>query len=141
MSRQELMMEAIRRLEAGGHCFTFIEGGALQHYGWVQVSSGPIHLADLGFSHAVPPQTAFVYDLYTGPHLRGRGVEERSVQGQLRFARALGAEHLITAVAEKDTALRQALGAGGARHVLTVTRRSFLGWAWTRSIGTASVPS
>jgi GNAT superfamily N-acetyltransferase len=101
-SRQAMMAEAVRRLGAGEHCYTHVEGGALLHFAWVQLNPDVMRVTEVGADFMPPPGTAFCYGSYTEPSARGRGLHRESLRQRVRDAFRMGLDHVISGVAETN---------------------------------------
>lgn len=97
LSRERMMAEAARRLTAGEHCHTIVEDGVLLHYGWIQLDQAEMHLSEMDFTYRLPPRTAVVYNVYTEPGARGRGLYRRSFAHRVAWLFEHGAEHCVWA--------------------------------------------
>jgi RimJ/RimL family protein N-acetyltransferase len=80
---------AERRMAIGHHLYTRVEGRLLVHYGWLidrQERGEDLELRQVFFP---PPESAALYDYYTHPSARGRGLYFSSLCQVLHDARDL----------------------------------------------------
>jgi len=126
-SRQELMEEAIRRLDEGEHCYTVVEGGVLLHYSWMRPNPEVMEIAELGIRLAPEPNTVCCYDSYTGPHAQGRGLFTRAMRQMIDDAFGLGAERVMSWSHESNWGPRRPSELLGQHVHQTVTRMRILG--------------
>jgi RimJ/RimL family protein N-acetyltransferase len=74
MSPDDYRAEARLRLARGEHLYTLVEGERLLHYAWLVPDHERGVDAALGQVFLAPPGSAALYDHYTHPHARGRGL-------------------------------------------------------------------
>jgi GNAT superfamily N-acetyltransferase len=72
--RAAFLAEAWQRLARGEHVYTRAVDGTLAHYGWVVDRAGPAYAAEVGQWWEAQPGTSNLYDFYTYPRFRGRGL-------------------------------------------------------------------
>src|SRR5690242_14992218 len=65
---------AERRLAQGEHLYTLVDGGRLLHYGWLQTCHTLGEDTAVGQAFFPPPDSSALYDHYTHPSARGRGL-------------------------------------------------------------------
>jgi RimJ/RimL family protein N-acetyltransferase len=70
---------AERRLEAGHHLFTLIENDLLIHYGWLADRQERAEDVVVGQVFFPLPESACLYDFYTHPSARNRGLYYQSL--------------------------------------------------------------
>jgi len=75
----QFLREAMDRLEEGGHAYTFVENGRLVHYGWLVERQQQAAIAEIGQVFEMPPGSAVLYNFYTHPEHRGKGLYQRSL--------------------------------------------------------------
>ena len=130
MSRQRLMAEAILRMDKGEHCYTIVEDGVLVHYGWLQLNPPHIDISEVGMRFSPDPDTAVLYDFYTEPRARGRGLYKRTLRHILQEAFQLGAKSIVIGAMDRNLASRRAIESTGFRLAWRLIRRRVLGWCW-----------
>lgn len=86
LTRHEFLSDALSRIEAGQHAYTYAESGRLLHVAWFAADPGnDLAKAALpGFE--LPEKCAIVLDCYTVPPARGRGLGSASLAAMLRDA-------------------------------------------------------
>src|SRR5581483_3055343 len=105
------------RRDRGDHSFTVVEDGVLVHYGWIQSDAPAIEFPEIGAAMALPPRSGVIYDVYTEPRARGRGLQRRGARRRVRLAFALGAAQVFTGVVESNVPSRRATEGAGYRAV------------------------
>ena len=109
-SRRDLFAAALERFGNGEHLYSHAEAGRLLHYSWLIERQGRTLLNEVGQELDLPPDSAMLYDDYTDPGARGRGLQTESMRARLRdAARAPGTKAIfITVLADN----------GPSRHVI-----------------------
>jgi len=80
LSRQEyLAVLEERRHIAGNHFYSLVENGVLVHYGWLTARQERAPDAAIGLEFMPPPGSASVWDYFTHPSARGRGLYRDSL--------------------------------------------------------------
>lgn len=67
------------RLRNGDHLYTLVEGGRLLHYGWIQPEHDRGEDRSTGQVFFPLPGAVSLYDFYTHPRARGRGLYHKSI--------------------------------------------------------------
>jgi RimJ/RimL family protein N-acetyltransferase len=97
LAPEEFRRVASQRLAQGHHLYTLIEQGLLVRYAWLIDSQERGEDAELGQVFFPPPRSAALYDDYTHPSARGRGLHFASICQRLHDAKDLaGAEQAYT---------------------------------------------
>ena len=76
------LRDVLERLEAGQRVYTIVENGTLVHYGWVIPSTDRCG-SDFGHEFSLPPGSSVLWDDYTHPQARGRGLHQLSLRHRL----------------------------------------------------------
>jgi CelD/BcsL family acetyltransferase involved in cellulose biosynthesis/GNAT superfamily N-acetyltransferase len=87
-TREEFLSRALTRLQNGHHVFTHVEQARLVHYGWMGEAQQHADLSEVGQQIALPPGTAVLYEYFTHPEARGRGLYQHSLRQMLEEAAA-----------------------------------------------------
>lgn len=74
MSPDAYRAAARSRLAQGEHLYTLVEGDRLLHYAWLQTCHTRGEDAAVGQAFFPPPDSSALYDHYTHPSARGRGL-------------------------------------------------------------------
>lgn len=87
--KKNFLETARDRLAAGEHVYTLALDGKLLHYAWLVDRRESMLVQEVGqtFHFGIPG--AVLYDAYTIPEARGRGLHTHSVHARLRDAQAL----------------------------------------------------
>lgn len=82
-SRQEFLKDSLARIEAGEIAFTVAENGRLVHWGWLVRQQSVSSLCEVGVDLVLPDASATLYDFFTCPSARGRGLYKDSMRTML----------------------------------------------------------
>jgi hypothetical protein len=87
----DFLRDAVQRLEGGGTLFSYVENGLLVHYSWL---TPPTKVVGTEFGHriAVPDGARALWDDYTHPVARGRGLHKESLVSRIRVAAAANSQ-------------------------------------------------
>ncbi len=100
-----------RRLDAGACCFLVREGERVLHATWVATDAAWVRELQRWF--VVPPGDAYVYESYTRPEARGRGLYPYALAGMAAILGARGRVRLWVGVeADNAPSLRAVTKAG-----------------------------
>lgn len=98
-SKSRFLSTSLKRLEKGLHVYTCSEKGRLLHYGWLIKRQERSLLREVNQEYHYPPNSACLYDFYTFPSARGRGIYTSSIRKMLSdAARIPGTEWIYSAV-------------------------------------------
>lgn len=108
--RQRFLSAALARLRKGVRSYTCAENGRLLHYGWLIPRQEVSFVSEVGHEYAFPPNCSCLFDFYTFPEARGRGLYYRTLRRMLADAAKIpGTEKVfITVLADN----------GPSRHVI-----------------------
>jgi GNAT superfamily N-acetyltransferase len=109
------------RLAEGQIVYTLSEGGRLLHYAWVAHRSGPAP-SGLGNQVYFPPDSRVLWDDYTHPAARGRGLHKASIQARIYDAFTNGAKAVFINVYAGNTPSRRNIEAAGFTHIGSMVR-------------------
>jgi RimJ/RimL family protein N-acetyltransferase len=84
-------MIAVQRRAQGFHLYTFVNGGRLLHYGWLIERQTRGEDGWVKQAYFPPPDTAVLFDHFTHPLARGRGLYFQALSRLLHDARNLTA--------------------------------------------------
>lgn len=128
--KKSFLATANDRLAAGEHVYTVADDGKLLHYAWsadrresmvVQEVEQTIHFAIPG---------AVLYDAYTIPEARGRGLHARSVFARLRDAHSIaGARWAYVGCLARNGASRAVIERCGFAYYTSLHRIEALGFS------------
>lgn len=103
LSRSTFLAEARSRIDQGMWCYTIVIDGVLAHYCWVVPNQAFSWLTLVEQQFDYPPNSAIMFNAYTHPHFRGRGLYYQSLLQKMDDAAGLlNASHMFTAV-ERST--------------------------------------
>jgi CelD/BcsL family acetyltransferase involved in cellulose biosynthesis/GNAT superfamily N-acetyltransferase len=131
-SLQQFLHDSARRLEEGQTVFTYVENGLLLHYAWIAPRGGPAP-SGLGNEIQMPDDSCVLWDDYTHPAGRGRGLHKSSIRERTEYARRAGHNHIYINVYSGNTASRKNIEASGFTYAGSMVRsvrwgRTVLEW-------------
>ena len=83
----EFLATAVERLEEGQIVFTYAEGGVLLHYSWLIPRARRVG-SEFGHDIPTPEGPSVLWDDYTHPAARGRGLHQEALRARLSYAAA-----------------------------------------------------
>lgn len=93
------MREALARLQEGCHIYTHVRDGKLLHYGWLIERQEKSTLTEVGQDYYPPPDAALLFDYYSRPEARGKGLYRASLCQMLHDAALIpGTRRVLIAV-------------------------------------------
>lgn len=118
------------RLRAGDRCYAIpAPNGEVSSFVWV-ASGREMHVYELGDSVRVPESVAYLYDGFTFPEARGRGLISETVRGIVADLVGSATERCETWVARRNAPSLRAYGKAGFE---------VYGWWRVAAVGTARV--
>lgn len=115
-SLTEFLATALRRLEEGQVVFTYAENGILLHYSWLIPSTTQVG-SDYGHTVPVTP-SAVLWDDFTAPEARGRGLHQESIRVRLEWVMTSGcAPRAVIGVRGDNGPSRHNIEKSGFSHV------------------------
>lgn len=139
-----LLGACLRRLERDEHVYTRVEDGVLAHRGWMIDEQKRAHLSEVDMEYAPGPGSVTLYDFYTHPAYRGRGLYRSALAQMLHDAHAAGRTSAHITVMADNAASRKVIESLGFRYVGSFYRRVSLGrvarWAEPPALVAAAVP-
>jgi GNAT superfamily N-acetyltransferase len=128
LPKRTFLSMARQRLAAGEHVYTFVTPDRLLHYAWLadRREETLVREVEQTFRYAIPG--AVLYDAYTVPEARGRGLHTRSVAARLHDARALAAASwAYVGCLAGNRASRTVIETAGFAHYASLYRLQALG--------------
>ena len=119
MSPDEYRAAARVRLAQGEHLYTLVEGDRLLHYAWLQPCHTRGEDAAVGQAFFPPPDSSSLYDHYTHPLARGRGLFYQALCQLLRDVPVLAKTKRAYIYVYADN--------GPSRHVIEKVGFSYVG--------------
>lgn len=86
---ETFLRQSIDRLEAGGRVTTFRVDGELAHYSWLTGAASSVG-SEFGHQLELDEPGVVLWDDYTAPKFRGRGLHGASLRARLELARRSG---------------------------------------------------
>jgi CelD/BcsL family acetyltransferase involved in cellulose biosynthesis/RimJ/RimL family protein N-acetyltransferase len=100
----------LERFENGNHSFTFADDDTLLHYGWLIERQEISDVSEVRQKFELPPNSAVLFDFYTHPKARGRGLYKKSLlQGLHSAAQIAGTEQVFIGVMADNLASRRVI--------------------------------
>jgi CelD/BcsL family acetyltransferase involved in cellulose biosynthesis/RimJ/RimL family protein N-acetyltransferase len=125
-ARRRALAEALKRFTAGQTLYSMNREGELLHFGWV-VRGGQRHLLEgVNAAFDSPPDSAVLYDFFTHPKYRGRGLYQRNLRQILRDLAAAGVQKAFIGVLKGNDGSRRAIEKVGFSMYRTYRRRRIL---------------
>ncbi|HEX4947829.1 MAG TPA: GNAT family N-acetyltransferase [Blastocatellia bacterium] len=110
-TRQGFLARALHQLETEQHCYTLVENDCLVHYGWLGLRQQRAKLSEVGQEFIYEePENAVLYDFFTHPQARGRGLYQQALYQILHDAAAVPGIRKIYIMVLADN--------GPSRHVI-----------------------
>ena len=129
LSRDEYLAVVEERRRSGGHhMYSLVEDGVLVHYGWLTSRQERAPDAAIGLVFIPPPDSAALWDYYTHPVARGRGLYRDSLRQCMHDAVTIdGARHVFIYVYGDNDVSRHAIEKAGFEYQgsLVLERRLF----------------
>ncbi|HKR78708.1 MAG TPA: GNAT family N-acetyltransferase [Nitrospira sp.] len=129
---------AAERRAQGFHLYTFVENGRLLHYAWLIERQTRGEDGWVNQVYFPPPETAVLFDHFTHPVARGRGLYFQALCRLLHDARQIeGARQAFVTVFACNGASRHAIEKAGFQHEGSLFKERRL-WQSTRYAVTPS---
>jgi CelD/BcsL family acetyltransferase involved in cellulose biosynthesis/RimJ/RimL family protein N-acetyltransferase len=134
-TRQAFLARALHQLENEQHCYTFMENGRLLHYGWLGLRQERARLSEVGQEFIFDePENAVLYDFFTHPEARGRGLYQQALYQILHDAAAVpGLKKIYIMVLADNAPSRHVIEKVGFTYTGSLFRQKRLGQTTTWS--------
>ena len=121
--RSRFLGEALRRLKSGQIAFTYAEGGLLLHHSWLIANTKEAG-SEFGHRYAFAEPAALLWNGFTHPAARGRGLHQASIRTRVRYAATHElAPNIVTGVRSDN---------GPSRHNIEKIGFEYVGSAWMK---------
>jgi CelD/BcsL family acetyltransferase involved in cellulose biosynthesis/RimJ/RimL family protein N-acetyltransferase len=98
----------LERFEDGNHSYTLAEGDTLLHYGWMVERQAVSYVFEVEQEFELLPNSAILYDYYTHPKARGKGLYKKALYQCLHDAAQVpDTEQVFIGVLADNKASRQ----------------------------------
>lgn len=102
--------KVLDNFEAGIHSYTYAEGDTLLHYGWLLERQEISKIFEVGQEFKMPPNTSVLFDYFTHPKARGKGLYQKSIlQGLHDAAKIPGTEQVFIGVMADNSPSRHVI--------------------------------
>lgn len=117
-TRQDFLSAALKRIESGTRAFTIVIDGKLAHSGWLVPRQSESTMTEVDQTLKLPEHSAALFDFYTHPDHRGRGLYGANISHMLAqvFAEPSTAYAYIAVLAD-NVASRKAIERAGFQYV------------------------
>lgn len=142
-TREAFLSSALARLEAGEEAYTIVIDGRLAHCGWLCPAATRSIMSEVDQSMSFPPGSSTMYDFYTHPDFRGRGLYRAALRHMLGAAFAhKGSQQVYIGVLADNMASRHVIERIGFVHLGAFhrTRKGADVRLWTSGEVQAQVP-
>lgn len=110
MSPEEYWRESCKRLKRGDHLYTLMLDGRLAYYGWLADRESRREEPLFGQVFLPPSDASIIFDCYTHPAARGRGLYYQALCQMLHDARELShAEQVCIGTLAENQASRRVI--------------------------------
>ena len=123
--QHEFLREAARRLKDGYHVYTYVLDGRLVHYGWLAEKQENYPITE-GPAFTLPPNSVLLFDFYTHPHYRGKGLYTKSLR-QMFVDAAAEKQHIDIFVLKNNAAEGRVIETAGFEYQKSFFERKRLG--------------
>lgn len=117
--------QAAERLRDGQACAIAHHEGEVVAYCWL--ASTPVWVGEIGHAVVPGPEDVYLYDAFTMPGWRGRGLFPAMISRLLALARSQGRKRALIFVGAGNRASRRAIERAGFEIVHTVSRLDLCG--------------
>ena len=124
--------ETEQRLRDGQTCVVGCHGNEVVAYCWLAAS--PVWVGEIARMVVPGPEDVYLYDAFTVPAWRGRGLFSALLDQSMVCAAALGRRRVLVLALARNRASRQAIARAGFERVATVSRLALwrLDHVWVR---------
>jgi RimJ/RimL family protein N-acetyltransferase len=130
-TRQHFLADALARLEAGDSAYTIVVDGRLAHVGWISWYRPSSYMTEVQQTLPLPEGSVALYDFFTHPEFRGRGLYRATISHMLADAFGRVQTHFAYISVLADN--------GPSRHVIEDLGFAYQGSLWSRRrLGRAS---
>lgn len=120
-----------RRLGRGERCFLALHQGRVVSYCWF--SQARVGIEEVDLTVVVQPDEAYLYDAFTLPQWRGRGLYPALLTRMVREAMEVGCRRAMIFVVEDNLPSRQGIEKAGFELFQRISHYKLLGFSWYRS--------
>ncbi len=121
------LTNAMTRLEAGEHAYTYASGDRLLHSGWLVDQQDEAFLNEVGARYRFPPRSAVLYDFFTDPSARGQGLYRASLRRMLADAALQGVQFVYIVVLADNAPSRHVIEGVGFTYQTSLFQSVTLG--------------
>ncbi len=119
-----------RRLGRGERCFSALHRGRVVSYCWF--SQARVGIEEVGLNVVVQPDEVYLYDAFTLPPWRGRGLYPALLTRMVKEAMEMGCQRAMIFTVEDNLPSRQGIEKAGFELFQRITHYRLLGFSWYR---------
>ena len=124
MSAEEYRRESYKRLKRGHHLYTLVLDGRLAYYGWLADREPTWEEPLFGQVFLPPSEASVIFDCYTHPAARGRGLYYQALCQMLHDARELSnAEQVCIGTLAENEASRRVIEKIAFRYIGSMVKK------------------
>lgn len=128
-TRQRVFSSALQKLAKGNHVYTYVENGTLMHSGWLIERQARAYFTEVEQAFTFPSGTAVLFDFYTHPPARGRGLFQKSLREMLRDSAEIeGVKQICISALADNTPSIHVIEKVGFSYALSLFRSCHLGY-------------
>jgi L-amino acid N-acyltransferase YncA len=121
--KQAFLSTALARIEAGHSVYTVAEGGKLLHYGWMSLDEKTSFFTEVQERFEYPEVGAVLYDFWSLPAARGRGLYQSTLCRMLADAvKVPGIRYAYISCLASNAASRHVIEKVGFNHFASIHR-------------------
>jgi RimJ/RimL family protein N-acetyltransferase len=124
MSPEEYRRESQKRLKRGHHLYTLVLDGRLAYYGWLADREPSRDEPLFGQAFLPPPDASVIFDCYTHPAVRGRGLYYQALCQMLHDAHELShAQQVCIGTLAENQASRRVIEKIAFRYIGSMVKK------------------
>jgi len=120
--------KVLRNYESGIHSYTYAEDDKLLHYGWMIAKQEISRVTEVDQEFTLPENTTVLFDYYTHPEARGKGLYQKSmIQGLHDAAKIPDTERVFIGVLSNNAASKHSIEKLGFKYEGSLFKKTVLG--------------
>ena len=127
-TRSQFHKKVLHNFENGIHSYTHSENGKLLHYGWMVERQETSRVTEVDQEFTLPPNTTVLFDYYTHPEARGKGLYQKSlIQGLHDAAKIPETKQVFIGVLANNLASRYSIEKLGFKYEGSLFKKTIFG--------------
>ncbi|MFV0389419.1 MAG: GNAT family N-acetyltransferase [Pyrinomonadaceae bacterium] len=128
-TRSQFHQKVLKNFEEGTRSYTLADEKDLLHYGWLKPRQTISQVFEVNQEYEMPEGSAVLFDFYTHPRARGKGIYRRSLKQLLAEAKAIpGTKRVYIGAMKHNRVSRHVIESVGFEHELSLFKQTFLGF-------------